>query len=126
MLQTNRQPEAHIERALRHAYAAINQHASAHLDVVTEPFLPPEKRLEAFETDGLDRVSVDALERLYYDESVPPEAFEGVDNGFELLPSAEEIRQTRADVADVERVPLSVVLDIDITTTDGSDRRYTE
>lgn len=120
MLQTDRQPEAHIERALKHAYAATNEHASTQLEVVTEPFLPPVRRLEAVAEDGLSRVSVDALERLYYDESVPPEAFEDVGGGSDLLPSAEEIHQTRVDVADLERVPLSVVLDVNVTNTDAS------
>jgi hypothetical protein len=126
MLQTNRQPEAHIERALKHAYAGIDQHASTQFDVVTEPFLPPKQRLEAVATDSLSRVSIDALERLYYDESVPPEAFKDVSDGSELLPSAEEIEQIRADVADLERVPMSVVLDVDVTTADGSNERERE
>ncbi|WP_436903532.1 hypothetical protein [Halovenus halobia] len=126
MLQTDRQPEAHIERALKHAYAAINKHASTQLDVVTEPFLPPERRLEAFAEDGLSRVSMDALEQLYYDELVPPEAFEDVGDGSELLPSAEEIQQVRADVAGLERVPLSVVLDANITAIDASNESEKE
>jgi hypothetical protein len=123
MLQTNRQPEIYIERALRHAYAAMDQHASTRVDIVTEPFLPPQQRLAAVAADGISRVSMDALERLYYDESLPPEAFENVGEGHELLPSAEEIRQMRADVTPLERVPLSVVLDVDVNPLDEENGR---
>jgi hypothetical protein len=123
MIRTNQRLEHRIERAIQHAYATTDQHASTRLDIVTEPFLPPQQRLEAVATDGLDRVSLDALEHLFYDDSVPPEAFDDVDSGQSIVPSADEIRQIREETATLERVPLSVVLDVEITTTDLSDER---
>jgi hypothetical protein len=102
----------------------MDQHASTRVDIVAEPFLPPRERLEAVTSDGIGRVSIDALEQLYYDESVPPEAFAEIGDDTELFPSAEEIRQMRAEVADLERVPLSVVLDVEVAPadTDGKER----
>lgn len=43
---------ADIEQALTYASAAVHQHASARVDIVTEPFLPAQHRLDAVATDG--------------------------------------------------------------------------
>jgi hypothetical protein len=123
MIQTNQQLEPCIERAVQHAYAATDHHASIQFDIVTEPFLPPQRRLDAVSTEGFNRVSLDAFERLFYDDSVPPEAFDDVASENSIVPSADEVRQIREETAHLERVPLSFVLDVEVTTVDSSTER---
>lgn len=121
MSQTDQPLEPHIN--LQHAYAETDQHAKTYVDSVCELFLPPQQCRDTVTTDGFDPVSVDAFERLCYDEAILPEAFDGVDSEASFVPSAEEVREMREETADLERIPLSVVLDGGVTTADPAEGR---
>lgn len=105
--------EYRVASAIRQAEADRGMHASVELDVVTEPFLPPEQRIAALEEDGFARVSFEAFDQLFYDERVSADELAAVISAIDEEVAAEEIRKEREMMADFERVPTPVVTSVE-------------
>lgn len=111
--------EYRFANAIRQAEADRGMHATVELDVVTEPFLSPDQRIAALLGDGGGRVSLEAFDRLFYDERVSAEELAAVVSAIEdeeVTPEA--IRQGREGAMHFERAPATVVTNVEIVTTD--------
>lgn len=109
--------EYRVASAIRQAEADRGMHATVELDVVTEPFLPPEQRIAALQEDGFGRVSFEAFDRLLYDERVSDEELAAVVAAIEdegVTP--ETIRQERDGVMHLERPPTAVITNVEVET----------
>jgi hypothetical protein len=114
-------PDAHLAQALTQAYAAMDQHATVYIDVTTEPFLPPEKRLQRIANGGVDAVAYEAFEQLLYNDYVEAESVVAAleDTIFEV--SVDEIKEMREIAAGCERTPFSAVIDVNVTEEEVDD-----
>jgi hypothetical protein len=109
--------EYRLASAIRQAEADRGMHATVELDVVTEPFLPPGKRITALQEDGFGRVSFEAFDRLFYDERVSDEEFAAVVSAIEDQEVAPKtIRQERGGVMHFERPPTAVITRVETET----------
>lgn len=112
--------EYRFASAIRQAEADRGMHATVELDVVTEPFLPPDQRIAALLGDSGGRVSLEAFDRLFYDERVSAEELAAVVSAIEdeeVTPEA--IRQGREGAMHFERAPATVVTNVETVTNDG-------
>lgn len=113
---TGDDPEHRLVSAIKQAEAAHQRHAKVDLSITTEPFLPPDKRLAALKRSDGDRVSLEALEHLFFDDTTSPEAFAdalSVFNGEDISPDT--IRAEREEVAELARHPTLVITDVNVT-----------
>lgn len=106
-----------ITSAIEEAEAANDRDATVTLDIVTQPFLPPEQQIQALKNGDYDQVSVDALDRLWYDERVPPadvvDAFAAL--GEDEL-TVEDVMAEREGAAMLERMPAPVITDVEVVS----------
>jgi hypothetical protein len=106
-----------ITSAIKEAEAANDRDATVTLDIVTQPFLPPEQQIQALKDGDYDQVSVDALDRLWYDERVPPaniaDAFAAL--GEDEL-TVEDVMAEREGAAMLERMPAPVITDVEVVS----------
>jgi hypothetical protein len=106
-----------ITSAIEEAEAANDRDATVTLDIVTQPFLPPEQQIQALKDGDYDQVSVDALDRLWYDERVPPaniaDAFAAL--GEDEL-TVEDVMAEREGAAMLERMPAPVITDVEVVS----------
>ena len=113
---TGDDPEHRLVSAIKQAEAAHQRHAQVDLSIKTEPFLSPEDRLAALKRGDSDRVSIEALEHLFFDDTTSADAFAdalSVFNGEEVSP--ETIRVEREGASELARPPVAVLTDIEIT-----------
>ena len=113
---TGDDPEHRLVSAIKQAEASHQRHARVDLSITTEPFLPPEERLAALKRRDNDRVSIEALEHLFFDDTTSADAFAdalSVFNGEEISP--ETIRVEREGTAELARPPVAVLTDLDVT-----------
>lgn len=112
--------EYRVTSAIKQAEADCGMHATVELNILTEPFLPPDQRLAALKDDGFTRVSFEAFDRLFYDERVSAEelavAASAIDE--EGL-TAENIRKMREAATHFERVPTPIVTSVQTVPDDG-------
>jgi len=109
-------PEHRLVSAIKQAEAAHQRHAKVDLSITTEPFLPPDKRLAALKRGDGDRVSIEALEHLFFDDTTSAEAFAdalSAFNGEDISPDT--IRAEREGAAQLARPPVAVITDVDVT-----------
>ena len=106
-----------ITSAIKEAEAANDRDATVTLDIVTQPFLPPEQQIQALKDGDYDQVSADALDRLWYDERVPPadvvDAFAAL--GEDEL-TVEDVMAEREGAAMLERMPAPVITDVEVVS----------
>lgn len=111
-----------ITSAIEEAEAANDRDATVTLDIVTQPFLPPEQQIQALKDGNYDQVSAEALDRLWYDERVPPadvvDAFAAL--GEEEL-TVEDVAAEREGAAMLERMPAPVITDVEVTSEPAED-----
>jgi|AntDeeMetagen681_2_1112603.scaffolds.fasta_scaffold03925_4 hypothetical protein len=113
---TGDDPEHRLVSAIKQAEAAHQRHAQVDLSITTEPFLPPEDRLAALERGDGDRVSIEALEHLFFDSTTSANDFADAlseFNGEEVSP--ETIRAERQGAAALARPPVAVLTDVEIS-----------
>lgn len=113
---TGDDPEHRLVSAIKQAEAAHQCHAQVDLSITTEPFLPPEERLAALERGDSDRVSIEALEHLFFDDTTSADDFADAlskFNGEEVSP--ETIRAEREGAAALARPPVAVLTDVEIS-----------
>jgi hypothetical protein len=106
--------EYRLTVAIEQAESARRRDASVDLDIITQPFLPPEKRLEAIKQDE-GRVSVESLEQIFYDERSSPEEVADALSELDDEITPEEIRKEREEMGAIERPPISVVTDVQVS-----------
>lgn len=103
-----------LQSAIEDAEAARDHNASVTIDIVTQPLLPPEDVVQALKDGHHDRVSAAEVERVWYDDSIPPAdvvaAFTAL--GVEDL-TVEDVRAERAGTAGIERMPAPVVVNVE-------------
>ncbi len=119
LVETGDDVEYRLASAIRQAEADRGMHAAVEIDVVTEPFLPPEQRVAALREDGFGRVSFEAFDRLFYDERLPAEEFAtllSTELGMDV--TADTIRQDRDAAMNFERVPTPIVTSVETETID--------
>lgn len=106
-----------ITSAIKEAEAANDRDATVTLDIVTQPFLPPEQQIQALKDGNYDQVSVGAVNRLWYDERVSPadvvDAFAAL--GEEEL-TVEDVVAEREKAAMLERMPAPVITNVKVTS----------
>lgn len=106
-----------ITSAIEEAEAANDREARVTLDIVTQPFLPPEQQIQALKDGNHEQVSAEALDRLWYDERVSPadvvDAFAAL--GEEEL-TVEDVMAEREGAAMFERMPAPVITDVEVTS----------
>ena len=109
-----------ITSTIKQAEATNQNHAVVDLDITTEPFLPPKRRLEALEQDDLGRISLEALEDLIMSNEIEAEAVVEALPDEESADDLEDIIQGREDAEAFERLPVSVVSNAEINIEDVS------
>ena len=117
LVETGDDVEYRLASAVRQAEADRGMHAAVEIDVVTEPFLPPEQRVAAIREDGFGRVSFEAFDRLFYDERLPAEELATVlsmELGMDVTPDT--IREGRDEAMNFERVPTPVITSVEAET----------
>lgn len=115
--QTGDDVRFRIAGAIEAAEAANNRDATVTLDVTTQPFLPPAQQVEALKSGAPEQVSVQALDRLWYDDQVPPADVVDVYAALgEPGLTVEDIVAAREDTVMVERMPAPVITDINVTS----------
>lgn len=111
-----------ITSAIEEAEAANDREAMVTLDIVTQPFLPPEQQIQALKDGNREQVSAGALDRLWYDERVSPtdvvDAFAAL--GEEEL-TVEDVMAEREGAAMFERMPAPVITDVEVTSEPTED-----
>ena len=104
-----------IASAIEAAEAANDRDATVTLDVVTQPFLPPDQQIEALKNGAYEQVSAAALDQLWYDERVPPsdvvDAFSALG---ETELTVEDVVAEREGTELVERMPTPVITDVEV------------
>lgn len=112
--------EYRLSSAIKQAEAAHERNAIVTLNIVTEPFLPPEQRLEALKQDGFNRVSIGAFEHLFYDERVSPESLaEALSiSGIEET-TPEDLKTEREAAEALLRPPTAVVTNVQIESNEA-------
>lgn len=112
---TGDSPVHRLVSAIKQAEAANQRHAQVDLSITTEPFLPPEDRIAALKRGDGNRISVEALEHLFFDDTTSADAFAdalSAFNGEEISPDT--IRAEREGAAELARPPVAVVTDVDV------------
>ena len=103
-----------ITSAIEAAEAASNRDATATLDIITQPFLPLDQQIDAIQNGAIDQVSLQALDRLWYDDTVPPD---DVVDAYAALGepglTVEDVQTAREDTQSVERMPAPVITSIE-------------
>lgn len=114
-----------IASAIEAGEAANDRDATVTLDITTQPFLPPAQQVEALKSGALEQVSLQALDRLWYDDQIPP--VDAVDVFAALGEpglTVEDIEAMREDTEMIERMPAPVITDVEVTseppTEDGA------
>lgn len=105
--------EYRLTMAIKQAESARRRDASVDLDIITQPFLPPEKRLEAIKQDE-GRVSVESLEQIFYDERFSPEEVADALSELDDETTPEDIQEAREETGAIERPPISVVTGVQV------------
>lgn len=114
--------EYRLASAIQQAEADQGQHAKVEIDVVTEPFLPPEQRITALQEDGFERVSFEAFDRLFYDDRIPAEEFATVVSTLlDMDITPEVIRQEREGMKGLERLSTPVLTSVEAKTNNDDD-----
>ena len=106
-----------VASAIETAEAANDRDATVTLDIVTQPFLPPDQQIEALKNGAYEQVTAAALDQLWYDEQVPPadvvDAFAALD---ETELTVEDVVAERKWTELVERMPTPVITDVEVNT----------
>lgn len=111
--------EHRLVNAIKQAEAAQQRHAHVDLSITTEPFLPPEERLAALKRGDSDRISIEALEDLFFDDTTSAADFAdalSVFNGEEVSP--DEIREEREATDNFARPPTSIITDVSVEVSE--------
>jgi len=105
-----------LTSAITEAEAANDRDATVLLDIVTQPFLPPKQRIQALKNGNAEQVSIGALDRLWYDDQVPPEdvvaAFTAL---YDEELTVEDVETEREGAAMFERMPAPVVTNVEVS-----------
>jgi hypothetical protein len=113
LVLTDDDVEHRFASAITHAEAARERRATVDLEIITEPFLPPKKRLEALKQGGFQHVSADAFDQLFYDERVPADDVAALVSEIQHEAIDPEVIETeRAELAWIERPPPVAVVNV--------------
>jgi len=111
-----------ITSAIKEAEAANDRDATVTLDIVTQPFLPPEQLIQTLEDGNFDQVSAEMLDRFWYDDRFSKADVVDVAAALgETELTADDVATAREKAADFERIPSTVVTNVDVASETSSE-----
>jgi len=115
--QTDDNISHRIASAIKEAEAADDCDATVTLDIVTQPFLPPEQLIQVLEDGNFDQVSIGALNRMWHDERFSPVDVVDVFSALgETELTVEDVKEERERTARFERIPSTVITDVEVSS----------
>jgi len=111
-----------IASAIKQAEAANDRDATVTLDIVTQPFLPPEQLIQTLEDGNFDQVSAEMFDRLWYDDRFSKADVVDVAAALgETELTADDVATAREKTAKFERIPSTVITNVEVASETSSD-----
>jgi len=111
-----------IASAIKQAEAANDRDAAVTLDIVTQPFMPPEQFMQTLEGENSDPVSAEMFDRLWYDDRFSKSDVVDIAAAVgERGLTTDDVATAREKAANFERIPSTVITNVEVASTSSTE-----